>query len=80
MRITYRLNADELTVGVLDSIKAVFLDKAITITVEAEMDETEYLLASEANREHLERSMKQLERGEGISFTLEEFQKKYGNQ
>ena len=36
----------------------------------AGMDETEYLLASPANAEHLARSIAQLQRGEGVAFTL----------
>ncbi len=76
----YQLHVDELTVEVLDSIRHAFKDKTIEITVSEAMDETEYLLASPANREHLERSMRELEEGKGVTFTLEEFQNKYGKQ
>jgi hypothetical protein len=38
--------------------------KTISITVEPEMDETEYLLSSEANRKMLLESIKQAENGE----------------
>ena len=44
------------------------------------MDETEYLLSSPANRESLEKLMRDIEEGYVVTFTLEEFQKKYGNE
>jgi hypothetical protein len=78
MVTTYKMNVDELTIEVLNSIKSAFKNKTIEITVSEAMDETEYLLSTQANRESLERSMKELEEGKGITFTLEEFQKKYG--
>ena len=80
MTTTYHLNVNELTVELLNSIKAAFKDKTIEITVSEAMDETEYLLASPANKESLEKSIRQLDEGKGITFTLEEFQKKYGTE
>ncbi len=79
MTTTYHLNVNELSVEVINSIKAAFKDKVVDITVSEAMDETEYLLSSPANRESLERSIQDLKEGKGITFTLEEFQKKYGN-
>ena len=81
MSVTYNLHTDELTDNVMESIKAAFQDsKSIDITVSESMDETEYLMATKANREHLESSLRDLEEGKGITFTIEEFQKKYGNE
>ena len=75
MTLKYELNTEELSDGILQSIKNAFNKKRVKITVEeAEMDETEYLLSTEANRKVLEESIQQLERGEGIQFTLEEFE------
>ena len=79
MTTTYHLNVNELSMEIVNSIKAAFKDKTVDITVSEAMDETEYLLASPANRESLEQSMQELKEGKGITFTLEEFQKKYGN-
>ena len=78
MTTTYHLNVNELSMELINSIKAAFKDKIIEITVAEALDETEYLLSSKANREHLERSMKELEEGKGIVFTVEELQNKYG--
>ena len=75
MTLKYELNTEELSDGILQSIKNAFNKKRVKITVEeAEMDETEYLLSTEANRKVLEESIQQLESGEGIQFTLEEFE------
>ncbi len=78
MTTTYRMNVNELTVEVLNSIKSAFTGKEIEITVSEALDETEYLLASPANRDELEKSMKQAAEGDVVVFTLEEFQNKYG--
>ena len=72
------MDVNELTVEVINSIKAAFKNKTINITVSEAMDETDYLLASPANKAHLEKSIKELEEGKGVVFTIEELQNKYG--
>lgn len=52
METTYRLNADELDNKFIDNLKSIFKNKEIEIVV-SEVDETEYLLRSTANKEHL---------------------------
>lgn len=52
MTNTYHLNASDLNQKFLEKIKAEFGDRPLQITI-TEMDETEYLLASEANRTRL---------------------------
>jgi PHD/YefM family antitoxin component YafN of YafNO toxin-antitoxin module len=42
------------------------------------MDETEYLLSTEANKKHLQKSMDDIDSGRGITLTLNELQVKYG--
>lgn len=83
MTATYTVNVDEeLSPGIFQSIKEAFKGKTVDITitesVSEEMDETEYLLSSPANRESLMRSMKELEEGKGITFTIEELKERYG--
>ena len=41
------------------------------------MDETEYLLSTDANKKHLQKSIADIENGEGITFTLNELEEKY---
>jgi hypothetical protein len=57
MYTLYRLNADELSVEFLESLKTLFRHKTIEIAVceaeTTEQDETAYLLANPANRARL---------------------------
>ena len=52
MQTTYHLNVNELDKNFLAGLKATFKDKEIEIIV-CEVDETEYLLKSPANKERL---------------------------
>lgn len=73
----YRLRATELDERFLDALKALFQDQIIEITVTElkvaptnghahEADDTDYLLASPANRRHLLESIEQLESGQPL--------------
>ena len=53
MYTSYHLNAKELNDDFLKSLKQLFKNKRITISMEEEMDDTEYLLSTEANRKQL---------------------------
>ena len=79
MVTTYRLNVNELSMELLNSIKALFKDKDIEITVSEPMDETEYLLESPANSEHLRKAIESIADGKGIQMSLDELQKKFGS-
>jgi len=61
MNAIYQGKADELDQNFIESVKAAFKDKEIEITV-YERDETEYLLRSPANREHLLRAIADVEK------------------
>ena len=72
METTYRLNTSELGISFINSLKNAYPDQNIEIFVR-EQDETEYLLSSPANREHLEKSIREVEQGKIITFvTLED--------
>lgn len=77
METTYRLNAKELSVDLVKSIKEAFKDKEIEITVTDEIDTTDYLLSTDANKKHLYKSMDELKSGAGVPMTLVELQEKY---
>ncbi|MDR0472388.1 MAG: hypothetical protein LBH43_01775 [Treponema sp.] len=67
METTYRLNTRELGSSFINSIKNAYPDQDIEILVR-EQDETEYLLSSLANREHLEKAIREVEQGKIITF------------
>ena len=72
MVTTYKLNTSELESSLIDSIRTTYPDKVVEIQVR-EQDETEYLLSTPANRERMERSLKETEEGKIITFeTLEQ--------
>jgi hypothetical protein len=77
METTYRLNAKELSVELIQSIQIAFKDKNIEITVTDQVDETDYLLSTEANKKQLYKSIEELEQGNGIPMSLAELQEKY---
>lgn len=80
MTSTYRLNVNELSQDLLNSIKAAFKDKVVEITVTEALDETQFLLSSEKNKLHLQESIRSLEEGHGITFTVQELEEKYGHK
>ena len=67
METTYRLNTRELGNSLIKSLKEAYPDQNIEIMVR-EQDETEYLLNTSANREHLEKAIENVEKGNIISF------------
>jgi antitoxin YefM len=72
MEAVFRLNTSELGVSFINSIKDAYPDRDIEITVR-EQDETEYLLSSPANREHLEKAIEDVKQGKTITFeTIEQ--------
>lgn len=52
MHSVYRINTNELDPSFIDALKATYPDTEIEIVV-YKVDETAYLLASEANKKHL---------------------------
>jgi len=55
------------------ALKAIF--DAFEVKYEKELDETEYLMASEANRKVLDESIQQLEAGKGVKVSLDDLWK-----
>lgn len=80
MTATYHIKEKELDESFLNQLKSIFKNKNLVVTITEEMDETEYLLSSEANKKQLENSIKNIEDGHVTVFSLNEFQEKYGNK
>lgn len=73
MYTVYHLSsAQEISPDILEAIKVAFKSKPITITVEEELDTTAYLMSSPANKAVLDKSIQQLENGEGIMVKFED--------
>ncbi len=71
MYTTYHLSsAQEITIDILEAIKANFKSKPIVITVEEEIDSTAYLSSSPANKDILIKSIEQDKKGELVKVKL----------
>ena len=65
MYTTYRLKANELNSQFLESLKTLFRDQEVEITVST-VDETAYLLKSEANGLRLREAIANIETGTNL--------------
>lgn len=72
METVFRLKTSELSIELIKTLKRLYKKHNLFITVKNadEMDETEYLLASEANRKMLEQSIKEAESGNLIKVNI----------
>jgi antitoxin YefM len=68
MQSTYRVKATELNSDFIESLKNLYKDRMISITVseEVEYDETGYLIRSEANRMRLLEVMHDVKEGKNL--------------
>ena len=66
MNFTQQIDADNLTPDFLEYIKALFKGKKIRVTIEAEPDDTTYLMSSEENHERLIKSIKRIKKREKL--------------
>ncbi len=65
MHTVYHLRTDELDNQFLEALKTLFKDKTIEIVV-TEVDETAYLLESDANKERLLQAIEHVNNGESL--------------
>lgn len=65
METTIRINTDQLTIDVLESIKKMFPNKVVDITIQP-ADETEYILSNPAYARELEERVAEYEKRKEI--------------
>jgi hypothetical protein len=75
MTTTIELDAAELDYKLFRSLKAMYKNRKIRLIIDSSMDETEYLLSNQANRNTLEKSIEEAKRGDKINVSLEELSK-----
>lgn len=77
MYTTYHLQEEELNEEFLNSVKKLFKNKSLTISIAENLDETEYLSKNEANYKRLKESIEQVKNGKVQEFnSLEEIEQK----
>ena len=72
MEAIFKIEHTEFNQKLFQNIKNMFEGKNVTITISTELDETDYLNATQANRKHLLESIAQ---EPTVKFTPEEFDK-----
>ena len=77
MYTVYHLHTNELGENFLRAIKTLFANQKIEIAISSEEDETEYLLKSKQNKKHLLKSIDDIDKGKGVTYTFNEFATKY---
>ncbi|MCA1760674.1 MAG: hypothetical protein LC658_12975 [Bacteroidales bacterium] len=70
MEAIFKIQPTEFNQKLFQNIKKMFEGKPVTITISTELDETDYLNANPANRQHLLESMAQ---EPTVRFTPKEF-------
>lgn len=75
METVFKLKATELDSKFIDSVKNLFKDREIEISIKPIQDETEYLFNSPANKKHLLDAIKEIKMNKNlIRFTSQEFE------
>lgn len=75
MTTTIKLRAEELDCQFFKGLKSMYKNRKIRLTIDSEMDETDYLLSTTANRNALEKSLEEARKGEKIVIELGELSK-----
>lgn len=74
METIFKLKATELDRSFIESVKSLFKDQEIEISIKSAQDETDYLLNSSANKQHLLKAVKEIKKNKNlVRFTGKEF-------
>ena len=75
METIFKLKAKELDISFIDSVKNLFKDREIEISIKPTQDETEYLLNTPTNKKRLLEAIKEVKQNKNlIRFSGEEFE------
>lgn len=75
METVFKLKANELDSSFIDSIKNLFKDREIEISIKPTQDETEFLLQTPANKKELLEALKEVKKNKNlIRLTGKEFE------
>lgn len=78
METVFKLKAKDLDGSFIDSVKNLFKDREIEISIKPTQDETEYLFNSPANKKKLLEAIKEVKQNKNlIRFTGKEFEELY---
>ena len=78
METVFKLKAKDLDRSFIDSVKNLFKDREIEISIKPTQDETEYLLNTPANKKELLEAIKEVKQNKNlIRFTGKEFEELY---
>ena len=76
MNTIIKMNSDQLDQDFVAAIKKLFRNQEIEISIRS-LDETEYLLKNDTNKNHLYESIEEYHKGKVKVFSLDEFYDKY---
>lgn len=75
METVFKLKATELDKSFIDSVKNLFKDSEIEISIRLALDETEYLMSSSENKKYLLKAIKDLKTNKNlVRFSGDEFE------